>query len=48
MVFAGIAEVAFKRSVSLKLRASDKADAEVAEEVLLYENSHTLVIGIGA
>ena len=32
----------------LKLRASDKADAEVAEEVLLYENSHTLVIGIDA
>ncbi|MEC8699611.1 MAG: hypothetical protein VXY20_09755, partial [Pseudomonadota bacterium] len=32
----------------LKLRASDKAGAEVAEEVLLYENSHTLVIGIDA
>ncbi len=32
----------------LKLRASDKADAEFAEEVLLYENSHTLVIGIDA
>ena len=48
MVSAGIAEAASKRSVRLKLRASDKADAEVAEEVLLYENSHTLVIGIGA
>ena len=48
MVSAGIAEAAFKRSVPLKLRASDKADAEVAEEVLLYENSHTLVIGIDA
>ena len=48
MVSAGIAEAASKRSVPLKLRASDKADAEVAEEVLLYENSHTLVIGIGA
>lgn len=32
----------------LKLRASDKADAEVVEEVLLYENSHTLVIGSDA
>ena len=48
MVSAGIAEAASKRSVRLKLRASDKADAEVAEEVLLYENSHILVIGIGA
>ena len=48
MVSAGIAEAASKRSVRLKLRASDKADAEVAEEVLLYENSHTLVIGIDA
>ena len=48
MVFAGIAGAASKRSVPLKLRASDKADAEVAEEVLLYENSHTLVIGIDA
>ena len=48
MVSAGIAEAASKRSVPLKLRASDKADAEVAEEVLLYENSHTLVIGINA
>ena len=48
MVSAGIAEAAFKRSVPLKLRASDKADAEVAEEVLLYENSYTLVIGIDA
>ena len=48
MVSAGIAEAASKRSVPLKLRASDKADAEVAEEVLLFENSHTLVIGIDA
>ncbi len=48
MVSAGIAEAASKRSVRLKLRASDKADAEVVEEVLLYENSHTLVIGIDA
>ena len=48
MVSAGIAEAASKRSVRLKLRASDKADAEVAEEVLFYENSHILVIGIGA
>ncbi len=32
----------------LKLRASDKADAEVAEEVLLYANSHIFVIGIDA
>ncbi|MEE3092521.1 MAG: hypothetical protein VX340_00270 [Pseudomonadota bacterium] len=48
MVSAGIAEAASERSVRLKLRASDKADAEVAEEVLLYENSHILVIGIGA
>ena len=48
MVSAGIAEAASKRSVPLKLRASDKADAEVVEEVLLYENSHILVIGIGA
>ena len=48
MVSAGIAEAASKRSVPLKLRASDKADAEVVEEVLLYENSHTLVIGIDA
>ena len=46
MVSAGIAEAASKRSVPLTLRASDKADAEVAEEVLLSENSHTLVIGI--
>ena len=48
MVSAEIAEAAFKRNVPLKLRASDKADAEVAEEVLLYESSHTLVIGIDA
>ncbi|MEC9186152.1 MAG: hypothetical protein VX930_17930, partial [Pseudomonadota bacterium] len=48
MVSAGIAEAASKRSVPLKLRASEKAYAEVVEEVLLYENSNTLVIGIDA
>ena len=48
MVSAGIAEAASKRSVRLKLRASDKAAAVVAEEALLSEDSHTLAIGIGA
>ena len=48
MVSAGIAEAASKHSVPLKLLANYKTDAEVVEEVLLYENSHTLVIGINA
>ena len=44
MVSAGIAEAASKRSVRLKLRARDKADSEVAEEVLLYEEAQRKAI----
>jgi len=46
MLAAGFSAEASGNGIPLKLRASDKADAEVIEEVLLYENSHALVIGI--
>ena len=46
LLLAGAAEAASSRGVPLKLRASEKADAPVVEEVQLYGNSHALVIGI--
>lgn len=46
LLLAGAADAASSRGVPLKLRASEKADAPVVEEVQLYGNSHALVIGI--
>ena len=45
---AGIGDAAQTRGLSIKLRASEAADAATAGEVALYDASYALVIGIDA
>ncbi len=46
LVFCPFKASAGSRGISVRLKASDSADAPLAEEVQLYEKSHALVIGI--
>jgi len=45
MAWAGAADAAGERDLSVKLRASEAADAPILEEVELYSKSFALVIG---
>ena len=47
-VLAGAAQAGGTRGVTVKLRADERADSPIVDEVRLYDASHALVIGIDA